>query len=278
MKSYLLFLLAIALTLVPMPFVAEKSVAKSDGVTVSVRLRDGSVEAIDIEDYVLRVLAAREDDVTSLEAKKAFAVAVRSCATYFSTFGCKHSEFDACSDGECCIELGESGNASESSINAVNETRGVYLTYDGAPAMALFTLCASSGTKQSDEFDYLVPVVSGARCEEHRTERVIPIDKLLSLFPFGEGETSLYTVYGDNEKVEFAIFGGRQIDGDVLTSAFDVPSVELVAASGEDGLRITSYGAGHGYGLDLCNAERLARGGLYYKKILEIYFPSLKIE
>ena len=277
MKSWFLLCLAFAVIVVAMPFIADAAV-KSDELTLSVRFSDGKTEEIALEDYVLRVLAAKEGEVTSLEAKKAFAVSVRSVGMYLLTFGCKHSDFDCCDSDECCISLAPSDNASESSHNAVRETKGQYLETDNAPAIALFTLCASSGTVQSKEFDYLVPVVSEEKCEKHKTVCSFTANEVFALFPETKEEMKFYAVYGDNAKLEFAIFNGRQIEGAVLARAFGLKSAEMEIKAIGDGIEVTSWGVGHGMGLDLCGAEKLARGGMYYKKILEIYFPKLNLK
>ncbi len=278
MKNWVLYFLAIAFIVIAIPFAAKNSVATDGEIAVSVCFSDGSIHEIAIEDYVLRALAARERDVVSLEAKKAFAVAVRSCGMYFATFGCKHLDFDACADSDCCIGLADAEEASEATKNAVRETEGLYLTVDGSPAMSLFTVCASSGTRQNSEFPYLVPVASGGQCEAHKAEKTFTAKELFSIFPYAEGSDSFYPVYGDNKKVEFAIFGSKSIDGDTLARSFGIQSVEFTATPNGDGMDITVYGIGQGYGLDLCNAEKLAKNGLYYQKILEIYFPKLKIK
>ena len=278
MKNFALLFLVFAVIVTVMPFVADATIEKSDVLTVSVCFSDGRIEDIELEDYVLRVLAAREDEVTELEAKKAFAVAARSIGMYFATFGCKHAGFDCCDSGDCCIELSPSNSASEGTQNAVRETNGQYLETDKAPALALFSLCASSGTVQSDEFGYLVPVASGESCEKHKTEKRLTDAELLSLFPEVKEEMKFYAVYGENNKLSFAIFNGRQINGDLLASAFGLKSTEITFEEVEGGIKAVSYGVGHGIGLDLCNAEKLARDGMYYKKILEIYFPRLNLK
>lgn len=278
MKNWLLLYLAFAVVAVAMPFVADAAIDRSETPTLSVRFSSGVIEEISIEDYVLRALAAKEDEVTALEAKKAFAVSVRSIGMYFLTFGCKHADFDCCDSGDCCIELSPSNSASEGTYNAVRETNGQYLEVDGAPAMALFTLCASRGTVQGYEFEYLVPVVSGNGCDVHRLERTFTAKEVLAVFPEAEKDLKFYAVYGDNGKLSFAIVDNKQIDGDILATAFGMKSVEIEIEALEDGIRVTSRGVGHGMGLDLCNAEKLARDGMYYQKILEIYFPRLKLK
>ena len=278
MKNFSLLFLVFALVVAAMPFVADATIEKSDVITVSVCFSDGRIEDIELEDYVMRVLAAREGEVTELEAKKAFAVAARSIGTYFATFGCKHTDFDCCDSGECCVELAPVGNASEGTQNAVRETNGQYLETDKAPALALFTLCASSGTVQSDEFDYLIPVASGERCEKHKTEKSFTDDEILSLFPEARKEMRFYAVYGENNKLSFAIFNGKQINGVLIASTFGLKSSEITIERTDGGVVTASYGVGHGVGLDLCNAERLATDGVYYKKILEIYFPRLNLK
>ncbi len=278
MKNLFLLYLAFALVVAAMPFVADATIDRSAELTLAVQFSNGNTEEISIEDYVLRALAAKEDEVTSLEAKKAFAVSVRSIGMYFATFGCKHTDFDCCDSGECCVALAPSDKASEGTQNAVRETKGQYFEIDGAPAMALFTLCASSGTVQSDEFDYLTPIASGNRCEIHKVEKSFTAKEVLALFPEAEKDLKFYAVYGENNKLSFAIVNNKQIDGEVLATAFKLKSVEMTIQTLEDGICVASHGSGHGMGLDLCNAEKLARDGMYYQKILEIYFPKLNLK
>ena len=278
MKKMLLLFLAFAVVVVTAPLVAMNLSVISNRTTVSVMLSSGYIEELEVEDYVLRALAARESEVVALEAKKAFAVTVRSMCMYFITFGCKHNEFDCCDDGDCCIDLAPIANASEGTLNAVHETEGQYLELDGAPAMALFTLCASCGTRQSAEFPYLVPIDTGERCDIHKTEKEFTAKEVFSIFPEIKDDLKFYAVYDESEKLDFAILNNRRLDGELLVTALGMKSVEMTIDGIEDGIRVTSYGVGHGMGLDLCNAERLANGGAYYKKILEFYFPLLKIK
>ena len=70
MKNFSLLFLVFALVVAAMPFVADATIEKSDVITVSVCFSDGRIEDIELEDYVMRVLAAREGEVTELEAKK----------------------------------------------------------------------------------------------------------------------------------------------------------------------------------------------------------------
>ena len=278
MKKWITYYLVLAVIVAAMPFVAKSTVASDSELTVTVCFSGGNIESVPIEEYVLRALAAREDEVCSLEAKKAFAVAVRSIGMYFFTFGCKHVGFDCCDDGECCVALAPKENAGEKTKNAVRETVGQYLELENAPAMALFTLCASSGTRQCGEFDYLVPVSSGERCLVHKTERDLTAKEVFAIFPEAARELKFYAVYGEDSKLSFAILGNKQIDGEVLAAAFKLKSVEIEITSQEDGIKAVSYGVGQGYGLDLCNAEKMAKGGAYYQKILEFYFPKLKLK
>ena len=66
MKNFALLFLVFAVIVAVMPFVADATIEKSDVLTVSVCFSDGRIENIELEDYVLRVLAAREDEVSLL--------------------------------------------------------------------------------------------------------------------------------------------------------------------------------------------------------------------
>ena len=146
MRYWALCFFAIALSFIFIPIIAEKSVASGSEQEIEVSI-NGNVETITVEEYVLRVLIAEKDSCESIETKKALSVAARSCAYYFSLYGCKHESFAACDDGECCIELGVPEDEEQAVLDELKSvceaTRGEILTLDSMPAIALFSKCAS---------------------------------------------------------------------------------------------------------------------------------------
>lgn len=274
MKNLFLCFAVIFASVWAIPLIVSNSAAAEAAPILTVFI-DGEVTEMTVEDYALRAVAALEGACENTETKKSLAVAARSCAVYFSIYGCKHTDFDACSDGNCCIALADPENASESTRNAVSETSGQLLTFGNIPSMALFTYCASSGTRQSEEFPYLTPVAESDVCEKHKTELIMTYEEFKSLVPSAKNGGESCVVYGTNKKCEFAVIGGEMITGAELASIIGSPSAEFTLEADGENVALIAYGAGHCYGMNICGAERFAENGVDYDKILEIYFPKL---
>ena len=280
MKYWVLYFFAIFAGLLIMPILASNSIATEESPKITVFI-GGETKEISIEEYTLRVLIANNAACENAESKKALAVSARSCATYFSVYGCKHDEFDACDDGNCCIKLGSPEDINRETfselLSVCEETKGEILTLDSMPAIALFTRCASKGTRQCEEFPYLIPVPEATRCETHKTECEYEIENELGSLLGNTEEHPPYLVFNENEKCELAILGGNIIDGNEVATLLSLPTTEFLLTIEESTLNATCYGIGHGYGLNLCGADMLAENGMDYKNILKHYYPKLEI-
>lgn len=269
------FVLSAFLTLA-LPIAAQKSMSCAEGVVISVSV-GGEIVEMDIEEYTLSVLLTQADGRYGEQTLCSLAVAVRSCGAYFSSYGLKHTDFDVCTNGNCCLALGDIKTADGEYLSrlsqAVDATRGEILTLDSLPAMALFTECACTGTRYCNEFPYLAPVANGEKCELHKEIIEYHTDSLPE--PFQNGE--LCIVYGENEKCELAVVNGKMLSADELVSSLSLPSYEFTLDFAGDTLTATCYGAGHGCGLDLCGADKMAKSGFSYKDILSSYFKGLQL-
>ncbi len=280
MKYWIAYFLVFAVSVSAMPLLAQRSAAGQVEQTVTVS-KNGEITEMTVDEYVISALITQAADIESIECVKALAVALRSVALSCSLYGCKHEDFALCDSGDCCIALGNAGDTDESRMallkTACEETKGELMTYRAMPAMALFTRCASKGTNESAEFPYLVSVGESDVCEIHITEREIAIDgEVAELLGNIEADPP-YFVYGENDKCVLAIINGKTADVREIQKLFSLPSNEFVCEISESTLFVKCRGYGHGCGLNLCGAEKMAENGLDYRKILEIYYPELKM-
>lgn len=279
MKNWLLYFFAIAVSITLLPFAS----ASYDGVPKAPKItlfENGTVSEISIEEYTLRVLLAEGEACQSIEAKKALAVSARSVAFYISVFGLKHSGFDVCADEGCCIPLGDPKMTDEKTLStctlAVNETKGEVLFDGNLPSLSLFTLCAGSGTRQCDGYDYLTAVSEKEACNIHKSEK----DISFALLPFDKVclNENACLVYGENQKCSFGVFNGKMYSGDELCAVLGLSSTEFSITVTENGIKAQTNGVGNGYGLSLCGAERMAKNNFSYEKIIQFYFPRLSLK
>lgn len=275
MKNWLLYFFVFSVLSLCVPLGA-KSVMGEIVPAVTV-FSDSQIQEMDIEEYTLRALLAQGEITKSHEGKKALAVAIRSSAYYLSVYGLKHGDFDVCDRKECCLELGKIEGYPAEYYNecksAVEETRGRVLVYDSKPALSLFTLCSGSGTAPCQGFPYLTAVSEESVCEEHTTLK--SFDK--SEFDFSLSESDCCLVYDGWGKCVFGVLDGKYMSNNELKTLFSLPSDEFFIESHRETIEIKAYGAGNGFGLNLCGAEKMSKSGKSYEEILGFYYPKLEL-
>jgi stage II sporulation protein D len=107
------------------------------------------VNFINIEDYVKGVLPYEMNPEWPKEALKAQAVAARTYTAAHLDDKHKSQGFDLCCEPDCQTYRGTNG-ASALSDSAVDETAGIYMTYDGAYADAYYHSSDGGATENSE--------------------------------------------------------------------------------------------------------------------------------
>lgn len=282
MKYWLIYFLCVAVITGGVPIAADRLLEKESVPSLSV-LCGGEICEMSAEEFALRVLLAEGQDCEGLQAKKALAVAARSCGVYLSLFGCKHDGFDLCDDGNCCFYLGDPMKAQErflaECVSAVEETKGICLTYDDLPAMALFSKCHGSGSRDCPDFTYLTAVSEEELCQEHKREFTADYTALCEKTGCAKEEiiSNSALVYEVNRKCRFAIIGGKYLSAEEISDVLGTKGLEFALTFEENRINGESFGVGSGFGLSVCGCERLGQEGFDFEKILEYYYPKLTL-
>ncbi len=282
MKLWLIYFLCVTFIVAGVSFGMDKLVEQPDLPEISVSVK-GEITQMTVEEFTLRVLLAEGQVLEHKEAKKALAVSARSCGMYLSLFGCKHDDFDACDNGDCCFNLGDPTLADieflEECVIAARETFGLCLSFENIPAMALFSLCNGSGSVDCREFGYITAVKEEETCQIHTKESVLDFAVFQEIAGCEKEELTKNSVvvYNENQKCDFAVLGGKYIKGEELSKALSAHSREFIVSFGEDGIHTSVYGVGNGFGLSLCGSEQKAKNGWNFEEIIENYYPKLTL-
>ena len=78
--------------------------------------------------------------------------------------------------------------------------------------------------------------------------------------------------------VLFVKIGDTKIGADVFIKALDLNSANFEISEYEKGIRITTKGVGHGFGMSLCYAKQLAKKGKNWKEILKNFYQAVIVE
>ena len=121
---------------------------RDDETTVKL-LRDGKIEELSLTDYLIGAMSAEMPATFEPEALKAQAVALRTYYLRKAKLGSSaHPEAQICADSTCCAAFrdeeqlkerwGESFETNFRKISAaVRATDGLYIAYEGQPALAV---------------------------------------------------------------------------------------------------------------------------------------------
>ena len=267
---------------------------------MEMRLRrsDGSVESMDLEDYLVGVVLAELPSNFELEAKKAQAVAARTYVCRAMETGGKHGDGSVCAEPGCCqawfseeeyLEMGGSQSAVEQARRAVDGTCGYVLTYEGKLIEATYFSCSGGLTEDTvavwgTDVPYLRSVESpGEENAAHYTDTVYftgeEFADRLGLSLTGSPETWFGQIhYTSGGGVDTVTIGGVVCTGTILRSKLGLYSTVFTLKPDEKGVTITTRGFGHRVGMSQYGAEAMAVSGSSYAEILAHYYRGTTLE
>ena len=263
-----------------------------------------STESMEIEEYLCGVVAAEMPASFEKEALKAQAVAARSYALYRKENPTsEHPEAAVCTDFSHCKaykteeELKNSWGDksleySKKIEDAVYETAGEIIAYNGEVAMAVFHSQAGSGRTENSkdvwggDVPYLISV-------ESHGENEAPNFYSTAVFPFEEFKEKLLSKdkeavinsskdigvpsVSEGGSVKSIKIGGREFTGRDIRSLFGLRSSCFKIKADESTVTFEVTGYGHGVGMSQYGANTMAKEGYTYIQILTHYYTGTKI-
>ncbi len=252
------------------------------------------VNVVDLETYVAGVVSVEINPEWHDEALKTQAVAAR---TYVLRKSLEQAgrPFDVYADVRDQVYAGLQ-HVNDAVRDAVADTRGEVVTFDGRPIFAVYSSTAAGPTEDAvNVWAREVPYLKGVDCPFDRESpryhwrASIPFDAVESRlrdagYPIGALATltpASLTGAGRVKDVRvlhslgaFVVTGQefRRILGyaSVFSAKFDIERI------GRD-VVFAGYGAGHGVGLCQWGAKEMAELGYRYRAILRYYYPGTEI-
>ena len=271
-------------------------------------LVDGQLRQTNMADYLLGVVRAEMPASFELEALKAQAVAARTFVLYRMANGgtANHPEADACGDITCCqayksyedaaLDWGEAASEYEAKIRqAVEDTDGICVLYEGKPLLAAFHAASSQTTQDaaavwSSGLPYLQSV------ETPESEETVPNYHSSASFTASELKSRLQAALPEADlsgspsnwftniqqqpggTVTSLTVGGVPVTGGQIRSILELRSACFTISFAEDTVTFSVTGYGHGVGMSQYGANVLAGGGMDYQEILTWYYTGASVE
>lgn len=253
------------------------------------------INRVDFEEYVKGVVPAEVSSAWHPEMLKAQAVAARTYALYQQMLSATR-DYDVAATVQDQVYRGKQG-IDAGILRAVEETKGLVVTYEDAPIYAAFSSTAAGLTEDamnvwSKEYPYL----KGVECPFDLTSpyyqwkssfKVDTLEQNLRQQGFSVGTIATMTPLsfsrgGRVAKLRILHSGGELIlRGEELRKAVGytvIPSTQFAIESIGREVVLSGFGAGHAVGMCQWGAKELAELGYPFSTILRYYYPGTELQ
>ncbi|MEY4705346.1 MAG: hypothetical protein RL042_1551 [Nitrospirota bacterium] len=253
------------------------------------------INRVDLEEYVKGVVPAEVSSTWHPEMLKAQAVAARTYAFYQQMLSAKR-DYDVVATVQDQVYRGKQGIDS-GILRAVEDTRGLVVTYEDAPIYAAFSSTAAGLTEDamnvwSKEYPYLKGVecpfdLASPNYQWKSSFKVDTLEQSLRQQGFSVGTIAMMTPVsfsrgGRVAKLRILHSGGELIlRGEELRKAVGytiIPSTQFAIESMGRDVVLSGYGAGHAVGMCQWGAKELAELGYRFSTILQYYYPGTELQ
>lgn len=319
---YFIFIMFIVIAVIPMIIVRgcnakEKQEIAEQKKDIKIKVyinQENTVKEMNLEDYVIGVVAAEMPAEFELEALKAQAVAARTYAyarlkKMYLPDDNLHNNADVCVDSTHCQAWITKEKAMEvwgsmTSVKywnkieeAVNETKNLIIYYEDTVINPVFHSNSGGRTENAEEVwpgdpvPYLRSVPSYGETESGEYMDTVSISskdfisKLKSRYPdLKVNEKELMKdieiqSYTEGQRVKAIRIGNIVLKGTEVREIYSLKSANFkIEDAGDGNLKITTIGNGHGVGMSQCGANYLAKNGGTYDEILKYYYKGVVIK
>lgn len=252
------------------------------------------VNHVDLEEYVKGVVPAEVNPAWHPEMLKVQAVATRTYALYQHMLSSTR-DYDVVAGIQDQVYRGRQGIDARV-VEAVESTRGLVMTYQGAPIYAAFSSTAAGITEDAMVvWSKDLPYLKGVECpfdiespyyQWKVSLKIGTLEKNLRQQGFAVGTISAITPLAYSRAGRVATLrivhssGELTIRGEDLRKAVGyavIPSTQFAVESFGQEVIISGYGAGHAVGLCQWGAKELAELGYSFSSILGYYYPGTEL-
>lgn len=275
-----------------------RSAQDAEAFSLPILMEDGSVQQMELDEYLTCVVLAEMPATFETEALKAQAVVARTYALKHYASSAKHDNCAVCTDSACCqayrepydfLDSGGTQEQLEKVKNAVLDTQGQVLTYDGELIDATYFSCSGGRTEDAlavwgTDVPYLQAVDSpGEEAATHYIDTVCFSSSEFAAMLGAELEGNCSTwlgkvTYTDGGGVDTILIGGDTYSGTEVRRLLGLRSTAFVMTAVGNTITVTTKGFGHRVGMSQYGADAMAMGGSTYKEILTYYYQGTAIE
>lgn len=255
---------------------------------ITIYRSNGSIINLNMTDYLIGVVSSEMPASFNLEALKAQSVLARTYALKAKQTGKKLTDTVST---QSYIDIDQMKNKWRNSFNtyynkiknAVENTNGEYLSYNGNYIEALYHSTNNGKTESSldvfgNYYPYLISVSSEYDKNASSYLRTIntPLDTISNKLGLNLNNDSVISIlsYTDGGNIKEININGNNFSGKKVRELLGLRSADFDISISDNNANITTRGYGHGVGMSQYGANGMANAGYSYKDILSHYYPG----
>lgn len=267
--------------------------------------KTGEVEEVALDTYLCNVVSAEMPADFELEALKAQAIVARTY-TIYKIQNKKHENADICDSSSCCQawiskedrlakwDEAVRDNNWQKIEQAVNDTKGKIITYEGKPINSFFH--SNSGGKTEipvnvwggTGYPYLQVVETAGEegYSQYQSEAIFSQEDLINklktkyediTIDFNNDEDLKVLDYTDSGRVKTVKFGNHEISGTETRTLLGLRSTNFEIIKENENIKFSVKGYGHGVGMSQTGADSLAKEGKNCEDIIKHFYVGVEI-
>lgn len=267
--------------------------------------KEGTVEEVNIDEYLYHVVSAEMPATFEMEALRAQAIVARTY-TIFKILNKKHDNADICDDSTCCQAWVSKEtrlarwNENEREANwqkicqAVNSTKGKIVTYENKPINAFFHSNSGGVTEVpvnvwgGTGYPYLQSVETAGEdgYTQYASEVTLTQNELLNkvkakysdiAINFSNPEEIKILEYTGSNRVKTLKIGNHNLSGVEARTIFGLKSANFEVTQEGGNIKFTVKGYGHGVGMSQTGADAMAKQGSTAEEIISHFYTGIEI-
>lgn len=254
---------------------------------VKVKIDKSNIE-VDIEEYIIGVVAGEMPALFEEEALKAQAVASR---TYLINHLLNNESISNTTDDQVYLTKEEMQlkwqNDYEKYYNkikqAVQSTKGLIMYYENHPIKSYYFSTSNGYTESSlnvfnEQRDYLT-IVESPFDEDNSYTTALSRQEFCTKLNISCNKITITNIELDNSnRVSKITINNQEYSGIELRKLLSLRSTDFTINIKDTTIEITTKGYGHGVGMSQYGANNMAKLGYTYEEILKYYYQDIEID
>lgn len=268
-------------------FIMQKNKQSVDKYQVNIDTTD-KLLTVELEEYIIGVVAGEMPASFSEEALKAQAIASR---TYLINHLQSNNSISNTTDDQVYLTKEEMKEKWKDNYDkyynkikeAVTATKGLIMYYNNEPIKAYYFSTSNGYTASSisvfnEQRDYLTSVYSPFDQDNSNTIEISKQD-FCNKLDISCNQISITNIIKDNSnRISKITINNKDFKGTQVRKLLSLRSTDFTFNIKETTIEIITKGYGHGVGMSQYGANNMAKIGYTYEEILKYYYQDIKID